>query len=265
MDVRRISLIIAHRPLGSWCKSVPRVASGRLRAYDFDIPDWHPFAVCVAFCCVRGFCSLPLVNFLLLRVDLVLVFRARRKLNPDPLYVCAEILERAGYLDGGIVDVGDSVADAVDHANPAGGAKIRKAVSRQSLHLHSEKFEEMNKNDDVQDGNFQPVKITPRMLAIARDTLKMKIAMVQWEKECELKLKKSEDDRTKAIIDEEQGRKRSLSDQQTKSAFTHFQISIADCLQSMRVKGGRITEWKLVFKEEAIAFEALSEVRANLG
>ena len=130
-----------------------------------------------------------------------------------------------------------------------------------------EMFQEMNEvqhdKDDKDDQGYHPVQVTPRMLAIARDTLKMKVAIVQWEKECNLKLKSREDDRKKEIEKEEEQRKKTLTDKQNKSVLTNLQIRIADDVKKARVVSGEMKEWKLVFKDEAIAVKALEEVCAN--
>lgn len=127
-----------------------------------------------------------------------------------------------------------------------------------------EMFQEMNEvQHDKDDQGYHPVKVTPRMLAIARDTLKMKVAIVQWKKECNLKLKSREDARKKEIEKEEEQRKKTLTDKQRKSVLTNLQIRIADDVKKARVVSGEMKEWKLVFKDEAIAVEALEEVCAK--
>ena len=97
------------------------------------------------------------------------MYRSRHKLNPDPLYVTARILERSSYME-------DHFAGETSAAK---GEERRQSLK--AVHEHSSFFHDMNKDS-------HDVQITPRMLAIARESLKMKVALLNWEEELASKL-----------------------------------------------------------------------------
>ena len=75
----------------------------------------------------------------------MLVYRARRKLNPDPLYVCTQVLARFGHLD------------------PIINLKIDGTTNARTF-----------TEDDVGDDG---VEVTQRMFVLTHELLKMKAAL----------------------------------------------------------------------------------------
>ena len=104
----------------------------------------------------------------------MLVYRARRKLNPDPLYVCTQVLARFGHLD------------------PIINLKIDGTTNARTF-----------TEDDVGDDG---VEVTQRMFVLTHELLKMKAAVNTWEKHLEDKLDDLNDAQGQMIETEERAR-----------------------------------------------------------
>ena len=129
--------------------------------------------------------------------DLMLVYRARRKLNPDPLYVCTQVLARFGHLD------------------PIINLKIDGTTNART-------FTEDERDDGVDDDGVDDdgqrtarslrhvgddgVEVTQRMFVLTHELLKMKAAVNTWEKHLEDKLEDLNDKQGRRIETEEQAR-----------------------------------------------------------
>ena len=196
----------------------------------------------------------------------MLVYRARRKLNPDPLYVCTQVLARFGHLD------------------PIINLKIDGTTNART-------FTEDDVGDDV-------VEVTQRMFVLTHELLKMKAAVNTWEKHLERKLDDLNDAQGQLIETEERarvGKLRALSGAEpvrsaertidgeeqendpaeqengsgrsqrsgsaASSTVAKLELALANVVKSLRMSNEKFDSWKEApaLKEESVALKLLRE------
>lgn len=104
----------------------------------------------------------------------------------------------------------------------------------------------------------EQVEITPPMLKLAHDTLRMKFVRSAWIEMCQEKLQQHNNVRKSTITSEEDARIENL--EAKTSILARFELCIEPRIRKARIDSEKADSWEMIFKDDAIAVDHLTEV-----